>query len=72
MRAAPVPATRSAPSSAWPSTSLSSISAHWVGTPWATVTRSSARMRTASSARQGVGVMIVVTALAISSHARVM
>ncbi len=48
------------------------MSAHCVGTPWATVTRSSAMMRMASSARHGVGVMMVVTALAISSQARVM
>ncbi len=45
---------------------------YWVGTPWATVTDSAAMMRTASSARHGVGVMIVVTTLAISSQARVM
>ena len=48
------------------------MSAHCVGTPWATVTLSSAMIRTASSARHGVGVMTVVTALAISSQARVM
>ena len=37
MRAAPVPATRSAPRSAAGSSALASMSAHCVGTPWATV-----------------------------------
>ena len=72
VRAAPVPATRRAPRSACASSSLASMSAHWVGTPWATVTPSPAMIRMASSARHGVGVMMVVMALAISSQARVM
>ena len=72
MRAAPVAATRKALRSARGSSSLASMSAHCVGTPWATVTPSSAMMRMASSARHGVGVMMVVTALPISSQARVM
>ena len=72
VRAAPVAAMRSAPSSAARRSGLASMSAHWVGTPWATVTRSSAMIRTASSARHGVGVMTVVMPWAISSQARVM
>ena len=72
MRAAPVPATRNALRSACGSSSLASMSAHCVGTPWPTVTASSAMTRMASSARHGVGVMTVVTALPISSQARVM
>ena len=46
--------------------------AHWVGTPWATVIRSSPMTRMVSAARHGVGVITVVTALAISSQVRVM
>ena len=57
----------SAPSrSGWASTR-----AHWVGTPWATVIRSSAMIRMVSAARHGVGVITVVTPLAISSQVRV-
>ena len=46
-------------------------SAHWVGTPWATVMRSSAMIRTASAAFHGVGVITVVIPLAASSQVRV-
>ena len=70
-REAPVPAMRNEDTSAPSRSGWASTSAHWVGTPWATVIRSSAITRMASAARQGVGVMTVVTALAISSHMRV-
>ncbi len=72
MRAAPVPATLSDRRSDPASASLASMRAHCVGTPCATVTCSSAMTRMASSARHGVGVMMVVTALPISSQALVM
>ena len=49
-----------------------SISSHWVGTPWATVTRSTSISLSASEAVQGAGVITVVMTFAISSHARVM
>ncbi len=72
VRAAPVPTMRSELRSACSSSGLPSIRAHWVGTPWPTVTRSSAMIRMASSALQGVGVITVVTACATSSQVRVM
>ncbi len=70
-RDAPVPAMRSEERSAWAMSGWARTSAHWVGTPWATVIRSSAMIRMASAARHGVGVMTVVTPWAISSQVRV-
>ena len=70
-REAPVPAIRSDERSAVARSGWASTRAHWVGTPWATVIRSSAMIRTASAARQGVGVITVVIPLAISSQVRV-
>ncbi len=46
-------------------------SAHWVGTPWATVIRSPTMTATASAARHGLGVITVVTPWAVSSQTRV-
>ena len=70
-RDAPVPAIRSDVRSASASSGRASTSAHWVGTPWATVMRSADRTATASAAFQGVGVITVVTPLAASSQTRV-
>ena len=70
-REAPVLAIRSEDTSAASRSGCAITSAHWVGTPWATVIRSASTMRMVSAARHGVGVITVVIALAISSHIRV-
>ena len=64
----PVPAMRSDDRSAPASSGRARTSAHWVGTPWATVIRSASMTATASEARHGVGVMTVVMPLAASSQ----
>ncbi len=71
-RDAPVPATRSDDTSACSKSGWASISAHWVGTPCPTVTRSPTRSSMAVAAVHGWGAMTVVTPWAISSHGRVM
>ena len=72
MRAAPVEVILKEETFRASLSSNSRINAHWVGTPWATLTRSSTIERNALLALQGVGVMIVVTPLEISSHTLVM
>ena len=72
MRAAPVPAIRRAERSARSRSSSSSTRAHWVGTPWATVTPSATITSSASVARHGVGVITVVISWTTAFHARVM
>ena len=47
-------------------------SAHWVGTPWPTVTASFSMSRIVVPAVQGVGVITVAIILEISSQALVM
>ncbi len=70
-REAPVPTMRRSERSASSRPGSASTSAHWVGTPWATVMRSAAMTITASAARHGDGVITVVMAWAASSHSRV-
>jgi len=71
-RAAPVPAMRRRDRSAPAKSGWASISAHWVGTPWPTVTRSELMRSRAVAADHGCGVMMVVTLWTISPHRRVM
>src|ERR1035441_611884 len=71
-RDAPVPTTRSDDRSAESRSGWAITRAHWVGTPWATVIRSSTITEMAEAAFQGVGVITVVTPWTISSQVRVM
>ena len=71
-RAAPVPATRSDDRSVVGEVGWSNISRYWVGTPWATVTRSRSISRSVSPAVHGVGAITVVIRCSSSSHTRVM
>src|ERR1035437_10866482 len=69
-REAPVPTTRSDDRSAESRSGWVITRAHWVGTPWATVIRSSTITEMAEAAFQGVGVITVVTPWTTSSQER--